>query len=117
MSPMTAWERLLGGYLSYGPKRRAPASPFWLTRRRIDTGMHSDPGICWICGAPCSPGRSTCSDECHEKLVHRLEHEFGVYKKVVNLETGKAHRVPIRDIIEKGLRQRDLKNYPEWREN
>lgn len=113
---MTAWGRLLGGYLSYGPNWRDPASPFWCKRRRIDTG-YSDPVICYICGAPCSPGRLTCSDDCHEKLVYRLERDFGVYKKVVDLETGKTHRVLTRDIVERGLRQIDLKNYPEWREN
>ena len=31
--------------------------------------------------------------------------------------TGKAYRVPTRDIIEKGLKQGDLKNYPEWRDS
>lgn len=56
----------------------------------------------------------TCSEECHEALVHRLELEFGMYKKVVDIETGRAHRVPTRDIIERGLRYQDLKNYPEW---
>ena len=80
-------------------------------------GIHSDPVLCLICGAPCSPGRLTCSDVCHEKLVYRLEQEYGIYKKVVNLETGKTHKVPTRWIIENGLRQIDLKNYPEWREN
>ena len=59
----------------------------------------------------------TCSDDCHEKLVYRLEQEYGIYKKAVDIVTGKAHRVPTRDIIERGLRQMDLKNYPEWREN
>jgi len=48
-------------------------------------------------------------------LVDRLEREFGIYKKVVDIETGKSHRVPTRDIIEKGLRYQDLKSYPEWR--
>jgi len=42
---------------------------------------------------------------------------FGAYKKVIDLETGRAHRVPTREIIEKGLRQVDLKNYPEWEES
>ena len=75
----------------------------------------SDPTLCWICGSPCIGARLvTCSDECHEKLVDRMEHEFGIYKKVVDLETGKTHRVPTRDIIEKGLRQQDLRRYPEW---
>ena len=50
-------------------------------------------------------------------MVDRLEREFGVYKKVVDLETGRTHKVPTRDIIEKGLKHRDLKNYPEWRED
>jgi hypothetical protein len=55
-----------------------------------------------------------CSDDYLEKLIKRFEEAFGVYKKVVDLETGKTHRVPTRDIIEKGLKQKDLKNYPEW---
>ena len=40
-------------------------------------------------------------------MVDRLEREFGIYKKVVDIETGKIHRVPTRDIIEKGLRHQD----------
>ncbi len=36
---------------------------------------------------------------------------------MVDTVTGKAHRVPTRDIIEKGLKYRDLKNYPEWRDD
>ncbi len=76
----------------------------------------SDPVFCWICGAPCSEFLVTCSKECHEKLVDRLEREFGIYKKVVDGETGKVHRIPTRDIIEKGLIYQDLKNYPEWRD-
>jgi len=55
----------------------------------------------------------TCSKDCHEELILRLELKFGIFKKVVNLETMKTHKVPIRDIIEKGLRQQDLKHYPE----
>lgn len=48
-------------------------------------------------------------------MVDRLEREFGIYKKVVDIETGKAHKVPTRDIIERGIRHQDLKSYPEWR--
>jgi len=80
---------------------------------------HSGPVLCWICGAQCPEFRVTsitCSEECHEKLIDRLEKEFGIYKKVVDIETGRAHRVPTRDIIEKGLKHQDLKNYPEWKE-
>lgn len=88
----------------------------WRARRR-DSIKHSEPGLCWICGAPCQKYLVTCSDECHEKLVHRLEREFGIYKKVTDIETGKSYKVPTRDIIEKGLKYRDLKNYPEWRDS
>ena len=77
--------------------------------------MKNEPLRCWICGSPCSGDRVTCSDKCHENLVETLENEFGIYKKVVDIETGKTHRVPIRDIIEKGLGQQDLRRYPEWR--
>jgi len=41
---------------------------------------------------------------------------FGPYKKVVDVETGIAHRVPTEDIITKGLRYAELKKYPVWRE-
>jgi hypothetical protein len=43
-----------------------------------------------------------------------MELQFGTYKKVLDMDTGVAFKVPLRDIIEKGLKQRDLKNYPEW---
>ena len=71
-------------------------------------------GGCWICGATCVGYLVTCSDEHHEELIRSLEPKFGSYKKVVDLETLKTHKVPLRDIIETGLRQQDLKHYPEW---
>ncbi len=70
-------------------------------------------GGCWICGAPCVEPMVTCSDDHHEELIHRFELDFGSYKRVTDLETGKVHKVPLRDLIEKGLRQQDLKHYPE----
>ena len=48
-------------------------------------------------------------------LVDKLEREFGTYKKVTDLETGNIYTVPTRDIVEKGLKQQDLKKYPETR--
>ena len=42
------------------------------------------------------------------------DQRFGEYKKVVDAETGKAYKVPVRDIIEKGLKYKDLINYPPW---
>ncbi len=81
----------------------------------MDLGIRFDLGKCSICGAPSGVKyRLTCSDVCHEEFILRLEKRFGVYKKVVDLETGKTHKVPTRDIIEKGLKQEDLKNYPEY---
>ena len=79
--------------------------------------IENEPGFCWVCGAPCPETRVTCSDDCHEKLIQILENDFGVYKKVVNMETGKTHKVPTRDIIERGLEQKDLKKYPKWGDN
>jgi len=71
-------------------------------------------GGCWICGAPCVEPKVTCSDDHHEELIHRFELNFGVFKRVTDLETGTMHKVPLRDIIEKGIRQEDLKTYPEF---
>ncbi len=76
-----------------------------------------DPVLCWICGGPSQKYLVTCSEECHEKLIHRLEQKFGIHKKVVDIETGKTHKVPTRDIIERGLKYGDIKNYPEWRDS
>lgn len=42
---------------------------------------------------------------------------MGGYKKVTDMVTGKTHRVPTRYIIEKGLKQTELKNFPEWESN
>ena len=55
-----------------------------------------------------------CSDACHGELVRRLIAEFGEFKKVVDQTTGTAYRVPTRDIIEKGVKWRDLDRYPRW---
>jgi len=67
---------------------------------------------CLICGGPCPPGRATCSEDCHKKLVDNLEREFGRYKKVTDMTTGISYRIPTREIIERGLRQQNLRRYP-----
>jgi len=73
--------------------------------------------FCIVCGNPFTRGRLyTCSEECHKKLIVQLVNIFGEYKKVVDAVTGKAYKVPTRDILEKGLRHADLPKYPEWRE-
>lgn len=68
--------------------------------------------ICVVCGKEHNCREYTCSDECHEMFKQKLIKEFGEYKIVVDLTTGKEHRIPTADIIEKGIKQEDLKNYP-----
>jgi len=58
----------------------------------------------------------TCSDACHEELIKRLISEFGEFKKVVRMSTSIAYRVPTRDILEKGIREQELDQYPLWEE-
>jgi len=67
---------------------------------------------CVICGNECTIRLLTCSDECHKKLVNWLVREFGEYKIIVDVHTGLRHKVPTRDILEKGLKYDDLKKYP-----
>ncbi len=57
----------------------------------------------------------TCSDLCHFRFVEYVIEEKGKYQKVIDVETGKTHRVPRRLIIEEGLTQPHLKEFPEWR--
>jgi len=83
--------------------------------------MHYIPvSRCVICGRwyiPNSEARLlTCSEECHKKLIDKLVEEFGEFKKVVDVKTGIAYKVPTRDILEKGLKYEDLKKYPRWSE-
>ncbi|MDH5440036.1 MAG: hypothetical protein OEZ48_08520 [Candidatus Bathyarchaeota archaeon] len=40
--------------------------------------------------------------------------EFGEFKKIVDVETGTAYKVPTREVLERGLRWEDLKKYPKW---
>jgi hypothetical protein len=74
---------------------------------------------CFICGTAYSSDiyRATCGKpECHEALVRYMIARFGEFKKVVRASTGQTFKVPVRDIIEKGLREQDLDKYPVWGE-
>jgi len=78
-----------------------------------DIAIHSH--VCIICGKTFEKGREvTCSQVCHDELVNRLMSQFGEYKKVVRMTTGEAFKVPTRDILEKGIREQDLDQYPRW---
>lgn len=71
--------------------------------------------VCVICQSEYQGGRGmTCSDACHDKLVEKLVKEFGEFKKVVRASTQEAFKVPTRDIVDKGLREEDLDQYPRW---
>lgn len=56
----------------------------------------------------------TCGDNCHEKFVIKMIQEHGLFKKVIDQTTNIAYKVPTRTIIEEGLKQEDLENYPVW---
>jgi hypothetical protein len=85
-----------------------PIETQWITSRER---------TCVVCGSSYLGGHVyTCSEICHEKFVSKLIAEFGEFKKVVDVMTRKAYRVPTRDIVEKGLRHRDLTKYPKWKE-
>lgn len=56
----------------------------------------------------------TCSDFCHNQYILKKIDEDGLFKKVVDLSSGMSHKVPTRLLIEEGLRQENLKNYPLW---
>jgi len=73
---------------------------------------------CTVCGKTYERGRElTCSDKCHEALLERLSDQFGPFKKVKSMSTGKAYRVPTRDIMEHGLKEAELERYPHWNED
>jgi len=73
--------------------------------------------ICVICGKAHDSGRLyTSSDKCHQKFIDEVVQKYGEYKKVVDVATGKTHKVPTREILEKGLCQQDLWKYPEWKD-
>jgi hypothetical protein len=58
--------------------------------------------------------RITCSDKCHRNFVNQLIKQFGEFKLVVDQTSGKTYKVPTKEIIEKGLKWRDLSRYPEF---
>ena len=67
---------------------------------------------CVICGEICPPGSVTCCEDHHEEFVMKVEAKVGTHKRILSMVTGKTHWVPVRDIIEKGIRHDDLASYP-----
>lgn len=50
-----------------------------------------------------------------QQMLKELETKFGKYKKIILITTGKAYRVPTRDILTVGIKGTDLEKYPEWK--
>ena len=76
--------------------------------------------VCSACGKtyPLVQGKRllTCGQECHGEIVGRMVAVLGEFRQVVDAETGLAHRVPTKDVLENGLRHADLAKYPLWEE-
>jgi len=83
----------------------------------------------WYCLGSLTQGRERCpylvkatvhgaesaEVECNrEELVRHLIEQFGEFKKILRMTTGEAFKVPTRDIIEKGIREQELDQYPRW---
>ncbi len=56
----------------------------------------------------------TCSEECHSKFVEKMLAEFGNYKKITDEDSGLSYKVPTKQIVEEGITQDQLKNFPFW---
>jgi len=54
----------------------------------------------------------TCSVQCHQLLVNIMIKEKGEFKMITDIHTKKTHKVPLRDIIEFGIKYDDLGKYP-----
>lgn len=76
---------------------------------------------CIVCGTVYTIGPTsrsmTCSEECHNKLITEIEKKFDKYKKIVDVTTGIAYKVPTRIILENGIDQRQLNTFPVWDED
>jgi hypothetical protein len=48
--------------------------------------------------------------------LHSCEMLFGKYKKIQLTTTGKAYKVPTRDILMFGVKGTDLPKYPLWKD-
>lgn len=56
----------------------------------------------------------TCGKHCHDLFVIKKIVEDGLFKKIIDATSGIAYKIPTKLIIEEGIRQQDLKKFPEW---
>lgn len=67
---------------------------------------------CIICSAKSK--YATCSDKCHEEFVTDCIQKYGMFKKITDCTTQISYKIPVRVILEEGVNQEDLVNYPVW---
>lgn len=72
--------------------------------------------MCGTMGARQRVSKLTCSASCHETFVKMLIFQYGEFKKIGRLRTGEFFKVPLRDIIEHGVKEQELDKYPKWEE-
>ena len=74
--------------------------------------------LCVVCRKPIpqyriAEGAFTCGENvCHEAFVTRLERQFGTHKRVIDMKRRKVFLVPVRDMVERTVKQQDLWQYP-----
>jgi len=86
-------------------------NPSDITTKHISGNAYDVKSIC--CNFDVNSNQSiTCSVQCHKDLIDVMIQENGEFKMVTDIHTGKTHKVPLRDIIEKGINYSDLMNYP-----
>lgn len=56
--------------------------------------------------------QNTCTRECHEAHLDKLDRQFGDVKRVTRLRTGITYLVPTRWIAEHGIKEGDLDRFP-----
>lgn len=79
----------------------------------IANGIYEVKSMC--CGADLEVmAKTTCSVLCHDRLIKKMIAMYGEFKPVVDAETGKTHKVPMKHIVENGLKHEDIKKFPLW---
>jgi len=87
------------------------SNPTDITHKHVADDAYDIKSVC--CNFDVDSNQSvTCSVECHQLLVDVMIKEKGEFKMITDIHSGKTHKVPLRDIIEKGINYSDLMNYP-----
>jgi len=90
---------------------RVAAKKAGFTDADIDGGIAglADKGLI----APDSDGYAITKDGI-EMIERDIIKKFGEFKKITDITSGKSYKVPTIIIMREGIRQEDLKHFPEW---